>query len=446
MLDTIGIASIDELYSDIPDKILLKKPLKVEGHSSEQDVAKHLESLLSGNKSGNDVPTFLGAGIYNHYIPAAVKAILSRTEFQTSYTPYQAEISQGLLQALFEFQSMIADLTEMDAVNSSLYDGSTAIGEAARMAVRATGRYKILVPKNLHPDKLSVLHNYTEPVGIMIQAYGYDMETGSTDIQDLQSTLDRETAAVYSETPSFFGILDPEVVRIPDLCHERGALAIIGFDPISLGGLKPPGAYGSDIVVAEGQSISSETNFGGPLLGIIGCRGENLLRQIPGRLIGLTTTIDGEQRAFSMALQTREQHIRRERATSNICTNEALLGVGAAAFLSLLGPNGLRQLFDTILTKTNYAIKRLSELPRAKIPRFDANHYQDFVATFSGQSGTLSRINSTLLANGVHGGKSLVTDFAELGESCLLSVTETQATGAIDRLHAILAKSLGGPA
>lgn len=446
MLNTIGATSIAELYSDIPEKIALTKPLNVEGHPSEQEVARHLESLLSANMSGNDVPMFLGAGIYNHYIPAAVKAILSRTEFQTSYTPYQAEISQGLLQALFEFQSMIADLTEMDAVNSSLYDGSTALGESARMAVRATGRYKILVPKSLHPDKFSVLHNYTEPVGIKTEAYGFDMETGGVDVQDLQSRLDPETAAVYCETPSFFGVLDPDVTRIPQLCHEKGALAITGFDPISLGGLKPPGAYGSDIVVAEGQSISSETNFGGPLLGIIGCRGENLLRQIPGRLIGLTTTIDGEQRAFSMALQTREQHIRRERATSNICTNEALLGVGAAVFLSLLGPHGLRQLFDTILTKTNYAIRCLSEISRAKIPRFDANHYQDFVATFNGPPGTVSRLNSALLDSGIHGGRSLAKDFKELGESCLISVTETHSTSSIDRLCGTVAMSLGGPA
>lgn len=262
-------------------------------------------------------------------------------------------------------------------------------------------------------------------------------------MDDLQSKLDQNTAAVYCEVPSFFGILDPEVVRVPSICHEKGALSIVGFDPISLGGLKPPGEYGADIVVAEGQSISSEMNFGGPSLGIIGCRGENLLRQMPGRLIGMTATLDGKDRAFTMVLQTREQHIRRERATSNICTNEALLGVGAAVYLSLLGPTGLRQLFETILVKTNYAIRRLAELPRATVPRFDGHHYQEFVATFKGGRGTLSRIRKGLLSHGIQGGRSLVKDFPELGESSLYCVTEVHTTEIIDMLRALLGKILG---
>lgn len=444
MLKTIGITSLDELYSDIPREVRLDRPLRVEGFNSEQEVRSNVEQLLKENKSGADYNSFLGAGIYNHYIPAAVKHIVSRTEFQTSYTPYQAEISQGLLQSLFEFESMIRDLTAVDAVNSSLYDGSTALGEAARMAVRATGKYKIVVPKNLHPDKLSVLRNYTEPVGIRLEAFGYDNETGGPELDDLQSRIDHETAAVYCEVPSFFGTLDAEAVRIPSLCHEKGAISIIGFDPISLGGLKPPGEYGADIVVAEGQSISSEMNFGGPGLGIIGCRGENLLRQIPGRLIGMTTTIDGSDKAFSMVLQTREQHIRRERATSNICTNEALLGVGAAAYLSLLGPKGLHELFESILTKTKYAIKRLKELPRSSVPRFDAQHYQEFVVTYKGSRGITSRINRKLLLAGMHGGKSLVKDFPELGESSLLCVTEIHTGEAIDRFAGLMSKLMRG--
>ncbi len=444
MLKTIGIDSLDELYSDIPREVRLNRPLKVDGFSSEQEVRSNVEQLFKENKSGSDYNSFLGAGIYNHYIPAAVKHIVSRTEFQTSYTPYQAEISQGLLQSLFEFESMIRDLTAVDAVNSSLYDGSTALGEAARMAVRATGKYKIIVPRSLHPDKLSVLRNYTEPVGIRIEAFGYDKETGGPDVDDLQSKIDRETAAVYCEVPSFFGTLDAEVVRIPSLCHEKGALSIIGFDPISLGGLKPPGEYGADIVVAEGQSISSEMNFGGPGLGVIGCKGENLLRQIPGRLIGMTTTIDGTDKAFSMVLQTREQHIRRERATSNICTNEALLGIGAAAYLSLLGPQGLHDLFESILVKTNYAIKRLKDLPKSSVPRFDAQHYQEFVVTFKRARGITAKINRKLLLAGMHGGKSLVKDFPELGESSLLCVTEIHTGEAIDRFSGLMAKLLRG--
>jgi glycine dehydrogenase subunit 1 len=440
MLHSIGVGSIEQLYSDIPEEVRLKRPLKVDGFYPEQEVRSRIEQLLAKNKSASDYSMFLGAGIYNHYIPAAVKAITARTEFQTSYTPYQAEISQGLLQALFEFESMIRDLTGVDAVNSSLYDGSTALGEAVRMAVRVTSRYKILVPKNMHPDKLSVIQNYARPVGIQVDTIGYDSETGSLDLDDLKSKLSNETAAVVCEVPSFFGLIDENSTVVPTLCHEKGALSIIGFDPISLGGLKPPGEYGADIVVAEGQSISSDMNFGGPGLGIIGCKGENLLRQMPGRLIGMTTTIDGSHRAFSMVLQTREQHIRREKATSNICTNEALLGIGAAVYLSLLGPRGLSQLFETIITKTNYAIKRLQDIPGTLIPRFSGLHYQEFVMTFKNPHRTVAKINQDLISAGIHGGKSLVKDFPELGQSCLVCVSENNSTEQLDQFAATVRK------
>jgi glycine cleavage system P protein (glycine dehydrogenase) subunit 1 len=440
MLEAIGVASIDELYSDIPAQVRTNRSLKVDWLPSEQEVKSHVDHVLAENKSASDMPIFLGAGIYNHYLPAAVKSILSRTEFQTSYTPYQAEISQGLLQSLFEFQSMIADLTEMDAVNSSLYDGSTALGEAARMACRATGRKKILVPHGMHPAKFSVLKNYTEPVGIRLETFSFDKETGGLDLADLQSKIDQDTAVVYCEVPSFFGVLDPDVASVPSISHQKGALSIVGFDPVSLGGLKPPGEYGADIVIAEGQSISTEMNFGGPALGIIGCRGENLIRQLPGRLIGMTTTLDGKERAFSMVLQTREQHIRRERATSNICTNEALFAIGAAAYLSLLGPQGLRELFESILVKTNYAIKMLGEIPDVVAPRFAGPHYQEFVVSLKGGKGALTRLNKSLLSHGVHGGKSLVQDFPELGESALFCVTEVHSAESIDRLRLLIEK------
>lgn len=440
MLQEIGADSIEELYSDIPHEVRIRQPVKIEGLPSEQEVRVHIENILGENRSANDQLVFLGAGLYNHYIPAVVKAIVSRTEFQTSYTPYQAEASQGLLQALFEFQSMMADLAAVDVVNSSLYDGSTALGEAARMAVRVNGRKKILVPRSLHPDKLSVLKNYTAPAGIRVQSFDYDRETGGVDFEDFQSKLDLDTAAVYCEVPSFFGVLDPRVVDVPSISHEKGALAIIGFDPVSLGGVKPPGEYGADIVVAEGQSISSEMNFGGPSLGIIGCRGENLIRQMPGRLVGMTTTVDGKDRAFSMVLQTREQHIRRERATSNICTNEALLAVGAAVYLSLLGPSGLRQLFQTIFTRTSYAIKRLGEISQLTVPRFASPHYQEFVVSYKGGKGTVAKLHKQLLGQGVQAGKSLAKEFAELGESSLFCVTEMHSPEVIDRLRLLMGK------
>ncbi len=442
ILEEIGASSIDELYSDVPPEVRTKRPIDIPGLVSEHDVRDHVERLMGENRSADDQLIFLGAGLYWHYIPAAVKSILSRAEFQTSYTPYQAEASQGLLQALFEFQSMMADLAGVDVVNSSLYDGPTALGEAARMAVRANGRRKILVPRNLHPDKLAVLRNYVTPIGIDIQNYDYDEKTGGMDLDSVASMADRDTSAIYAEIPSYFGILDTSVQSLPSISHQKGALAIIGFEPTSLGGLKPPGEYGADIVVAEGQSLATEMNFGGPSLGIIGCRGEGLIRQMPGRLIGMTTTMDGKDRAFSMVLQTREQHIRREKATSNICTNEALLAVGAAVYLSLLGPSGFQQLFKTIFTRTTYAIRRLGEISKLTVPRFENSYYQEFVVSLKDKAGSLARLQERLLAHGVQAGKSLVRDFPELGQSALLCVTEMHSREAIDRLRLLMDKSL----
>jgi len=446
MLASIGVDSIEQLYSDIPAEVRVKHSLQVPGLESEHEVAAHIERLLSKNQSSSDLLCFLGAGIYNHHVPAAVKAIVSRVEFQTAYTPYQAEISQGLLQALFEFQSLMADLTGMDAVNSSLYDGSNALGEAARMASRATHRRKVLVPRNIHPDRLSVLKNYSEPSGMSIDTVGYDKETGGLDLEDLRSKLDSDVAAVYQEVPSFFGTLDEEASGVPDLAHSKGALSIVGYDPISLGGLRGPGEYGADIAIAEGQSISSEMNFGGPLLGMIGCRGDALVRQLPGRLIGKTRTLDGKHSAFCMVLQTREQHIRRERATSNICTNEALMAIGAAAYLTLLGPHGLRRLFETILTKTTYAVKKLSEVPGLVVPRFAASHYQDFVVSFPKKryDSIASAVNRKLLSKKIHGGRVLTGDFPELGESSLFCVTEITARESIDKLSESLSEIMEG--
>lgn len=443
MLAEIGVASIDDLFSDIPREVRLTQPVQGPGMRSEQEVRDHVDGLLARNLSAIDNSMFLGAGVYSHYVPAAVKAITSRTEFQTSYTPYQAEISQGLLQGLFEFQSLMADLAAVDVVNSSLYDWSTALGEAARMAVRATGRKKILVPQCLHPDKMSVLKNYTEPSGIEVETFGYEAESGNADLLDLESKLDRNTAAAYCENPSFFGVLDEHSVDVPSFCHRKGALAIVGFDPVSLGGIRPPGEYGADIVIAEGQTVSTEVNYGGPSLGIIGCRGDSLIRQMPGKLIGMTTTIDGAQPAFSMVLQTREQHIRRERATSNICTNEALLAIGAAVYMSLMGPRGLRQLFETILTKTQYAMHELGSVSGLWVPRFTSAHYQDFVICLKAEKGSARALQRRLLPKGIQFGKNLTGSFPELGESLLIAVTELTSQESIDRLKVEIETMLG---
>jgi len=324
-------------------------------------------------------------------------------------------------------------LAVVDVVNSSLYDLPSAIGEAARMAARTNGRRKLLVPKCLHPDKLSVIRNYVEPAGVRLESYSYNLDTGEIDLDDLRRRMDADTTAAYTEVPSFFGVLDSKAPEMPAICHSKGALAIVGFDPISLGGIKPPGEYGADIVVAEGQSMATEMNYGGPSLGIIGCKSDGLVRQMPGRLIGMTTTLDGKDRAFSMVLQTREQHIRREKATSNICTNEALLAIGAAAYMSLMGPSGLDQLFKTILTKTQYAIEAIRAQTKVIAPRFKGVHYQDFVISMpSGVS--VRRLQETLLSKGIQCGKSLAENFPELKESVLIGVTELNSRKAIDQL------------
>jgi glycine dehydrogenase subunit 1 len=332
MMEEIGIKSIDELYNDIPNEVKLKRELKIPGPMSEYEIMLHINKILSKNKSFYDMPMFLGAGCWPHYVPAVVQEIVNRSEFITSYTPYQPEISQGMLQSLFEYQSMICELTGMDFANSSMYDWASALGEAASMASRVTGRNEFLVPYYIHPERLSTLNAYAEPVGIKIIKIKQDLHSGQIDLSDLKKKISNKTAGVYIENPSYLGFLETQVDELSKISHEKGSLFIVGVDPISLGILKAPGDYGADIVVGEGQPLGNFMNYGGPLLGIFACKGDRLLRQMPGRIIGMTTTIDGKQKAYCMVLQTREQHIRREKATSNICSNEALCAVAGAVF------------------------------------------------------------------------------------------------------------------
>jgi len=339
MMREIGIKNLDELYADIPEKYRLKKPLNLPEALSEFEVKEHVEALLSENKTLNDMPMFLGAGCWPHYVPAVVKEIVQRSELATSYTPYQPEISQGILQALFEYQSMICELTGMEVANCSMYDWASALGEATRMAARLTRRNQILVPKIIHPERAATLQAYVETAGIKIKEIAFNNETGQISLEDLKSKISNETAAVYIENPSYLGFIETQVNEISKETHAYDALFIAGVDPTSLGILKPPSNYGVDIVVGEAQPFGNPMNFGGPLLGIFACRDDlKLIRQMPGRIIGMTTTLDGNRQGFCMALQTREQHIRREKATSNICSNEALCAVASAVYMALLGP------------------------------------------------------------------------------------------------------------
>ena len=393
MLADIGVKSMDELFSDIPIQLRSKAELPIRSKLSEIETRRYVEGLLSKNQSTRDILSFLGAGVWPHHVPAAIDAIISRGEFLTSYTPYQPEISQGMLQSLFEYQSLICDLTAMDYANSSLYDWSTALGEAARMTSRATGRDEFIVPHFIHPERLQTLKTFCDPADIKIVEVPQDLQTGHIDQSELKRKLSNRTSGVYIESPSFLGFVDESLDEIVRLTRDQGALFVIGCEPTSLGALKPPGELGADICVGEGQPLGNHMNFGGPLLGIFACRGQGLLRQMPGRIIGRTTTQDGKQDAYCMALQTREQHIRRGKATSNICTNEALLALAAAMYLSLLGPEGITDLSATILDRTTYAIEQIRKLPGIKAPAFNAFHYMEFTVNFGNTGKSVSEIS-----------------------------------------------------
>lgn len=445
MMRELGIDSIDELYEDVPEKYRLKKPLNLpQRASAEFEVRKRVESLLSRNSSCNEMPIFLGAGCWPHYVPAAVREIVSRSEFLTSYTPYQPEVSQGMLQALFEYQSMMCELTDMDVSNCSMYDWASALGEAARMAARITGRNEILVPRIIHPERAATLQVYAEPAGITVKRVGYTPENGQIDLDDLKSKISDRTAAVYVENPSYLGYVESQVDEIGKEAHSHDSLFMVGVDPTSLGIIKPPGEYDADIVVGEAQPLGNGMNFGGPLLGIMACRDDmSLIRQMPGRIIGLTTTQDNSRQAFCMTLQTREQHIRREKATSNICTNEALCAVASAVYMALLGPEGFRQLGQTIMCKANYAIQLLSRVAGVKAPVFKSTHFKEFTVNFNGTGLTVGEVNRSLLRRQVHGGKDISSEFPELGQTALYSVTEIHSVQDIERLKGCLEQILG---
>jgi len=443
MLEEIGVEHIDELYRDIPENYMLNKPLDIPEGRPEQEVKEEIERILAKNKSTDEFLTFLGAGCWPHYIPAAVLDLVRRTEFLTSYTPYQPEISQGMLQALFEYQSLICELTGMDVANSSMYDWSTAAGEAVLMAVRHTRRRSVLVPETVGPERLATIKTYAEPSSIQVEKVKYVKDTGQLDLEDLKRKLDEEIAAVYIENPTYLGFLEAQVEEISEEAHRKGALFIVGVDPTSLGVVKPPGEYGADIVVGEGQPLGIPMSYGGPLLGIFACRDDRrLLRQMPGRIIGMTTTISGEERGFCMALQTREQHIRREMATSNICTNEALCAVTAAIYLALIGPQGLRELGETVMERVHYAITLLSEIEGLKTPLFDAPHFKEFTVNVDEANVRISDLHDKLFEEGIQGGKILCKDFPELGETALYCVTELHSREDIDRLASTLERLL----
>ncbi len=430
MLEEIGLSDIDELFSDIPKKIRIKN-LTLPNGLSQQEVEERLRTLGNKNKSFFEMLNFLGGGIKAHYIPAAVKSIISRSEFYTSYTPYQPEASQGFLQAMFEYQSIIAEITGMDVSNASLYDGATAIGEAALMCSRINRRKTFVIPKNISRDKRSILKNYTNGAEIKIKEIDYDKNTGKIDISDLKKKIDDDTSGIYIENPNFFGVFEDDVEEISSIVKENKSLFVVGVDPLSLGIAEAPGKYGADIVIGEGRCFGNSTDFGGSTLGIFACKKEHL-RQIPGRIIGLTKDSDGK-RAFCMTMQTREQHIRRGRATSNICTNEGLNALAATVFLALLGGKGLEELARINFEKGQMLAKKIVSLDGYE-KVFSGIHFNEFVI----QCPDAIALNKKLLKNGIQGGLLLNDISSELKNCLLFGVTEMHDEKSIARLLSVM--------
>ncbi len=409
MLEALGLESLEQLFAQIPPELRLKEPLALGPGLSEFEVLQFMRACARRNVTGP--PCFLGAGAYFHYRPAVIEALVSRGEFLTAYTPYQAEISQGLLTAIFEFQTMICQLTGMDVANASMYDGSTAMAEAALMARRITGREHVVVAASVHPEYRAVLRTYAHNQAIRIREAPYDSEAGRTDPGRAAELLDENTAALIVQSPNFFGVIEP-LGAAAEAAHAAGALLIHVFtEAVALALLQP--CEQADIVAGELQSFALPPSYGGPYAGVIATR-ERFVRQLPGRLVGQTTDTRG-QRAFCLTLATREQHIRREKATSNICTNQALVALMATIFMALYGKQGLRELAEQNLAKAHYLAARLE-------PRFSGPFFNEFVARCDGRSP--EQINRELAARGIIGGLPLGGFYPELADSMLLCATE----------------------
>ena len=428
MLETIGVESVDELFEQIPAGVRLGRPLDLEPALSEPELVAHLTELASRNLDTGRELSFLGAGIYDHYVPAVVDAVLARGEFLTAYTPYQPEMSQGVLQAIFEYQTAICELTGMDVSNASGYDGTTVAADACYVAKHATGRSKVVLAETLNPQVRQVVKTYAPGFGLDVVEVPH--RDGTIDPDELQAAAS-DAACVIFQQPNFFGCLEPA----PDLAAvagDAGALAVAHVDPVSLGVLEAPGAYGCALAIGEGQSAGNYQSYGGPHYGFFAARSE-FIRRMPGRISGETVDSDGE-RGFVLTLQTREQHIRREKATSNITTNQTLLALAGLVHLSWLGPQGLRELGETCLALSHYAKERLSEAGLELVFPEKATFKEFAVRAGRPAKDAIRRARS----NGVHPGYALGRDYAGLDDALLVAVTERRTIEEIDRLAEVL--------
>ena len=432
MLREIGVGSIDDLFAPIPSEYRLKRDLKVPAAMSEQEITAWFRQQAARNAAGYQ--TFLGAGAYNHYRPVVIDSLISRGEFFTAYTPYQAEISQGTLQSIFEFQSMICELTGMEVANASMYDGSTAVTEAIMMAERVTGRSGVVIARSVHPEYREVLLTYARHQGLHVAQAGFG-QSGRIDTAAVDSLITDETACLVIQSPNFFGTIE-DVKQLADLAHVKGALLVVGIsEALSLGIVKPPSD--ADIVAMEAQSFGVPLGFGGPYAGVIATK-EKFVRQMPGRLVGQTIDSKG-CRGFCLTLSTREQHIRREKATSNICTNQALVALMANIFMTIYGREGLKELATQNLAKTAYAAQQFGS--GAKVLFSGAPRFNEFVVQTTEDARA---INDRLLEQGIVGGFPLKKFYPELGNASLWCCTELTTKAAIDAAAlAMTAKTAG---
>ena len=434
MLERIGVSSMEDLFRSVPEPVKLNRKLSLPPALTEPELLALMEDMAGRNTYGGFL-SFLGAGAYRHIIPVTVDTLSSRGEFVTPYTPYQPEVSQGTLQVIFEFQTLICQLTGMDIANASLYDGASASAEAVLMANRINNRTKILLPRSLHPHYRRTIRTYCRNLGLQLEEIGFDA-SGRISAAELEAKLDDRTAAVVCQTPNYFGVVE-DLKAVADVAHRRQALAVaVVAEALSLGILEAPGRLGADIVTGEAQSFGLPLGFGGPYLGFMAC-GQDFLRQFPGRITGLTTDVDG-RRGFVLTLSTREQHIRREKATSNICTNQAWCALRATIFLETLGHDGLREMACQNIHKTHYALEQVAGLPGVQA-RFSGRPFNEFVLQLPKK---WADADAALRKRNILAGVGLEADYPELKNCILVNVTEVVRRADVDRLAGALREVL----
>ncbi|MET3543512.1 glycine dehydrogenase subunit 1 [Paenibacillus favisporus] len=426
MLDTIGVSTLEDLFKDIPEEIRFKGDLPISPGLNEYALTTHLSELAAKNANTDQYASFLGAGIYDHHIPSVINHVVSRSEFYTAYTPYQPEISQGELQAIFEFQSYICELTGMAVANASMYDGATALAEAGSLASAATKRKQLLVSSTVHPEARQVVRTYAKGLGLDVVEV--PSANGVTNLTELAEAVTDQTAAVLVQSPNFFGAIE-DLAAIGDLIHASKGLMVVSTNPISLGILEAPGKLGADIVVGDAQPLGISSSLGGPTCGFFAVSQDHM-RRMPGRIVGQTVDRNGK-RGFVLTLQAREQHIRREKATSNICSNQALLALCASVYLSVMGKQGMIEVGQLNLQKSHYAARRLGSISGVSMP-FTSPYFNEFVIKLP-EGTRVAEVNAKLLQKGILGGYDLGRAYSELEGHMLIAVTERRTKEQIDQ-------------